>query len=364
MTETHRPIPVQDEISIRELILRLKEWIRYLRSKWLVLLICGVAGGLLGLVYAWVSKPKYVATLTFALEEKSGSNLLASYAGLASQLGFDLGSTGGGVFSEDNIMQLLQSRLMITRTLLDTVVDARGRVISLADYYIEMNHLRKSWKNNPHIPADLSFKPGIPIDSLSYVQDSLMGKFYENITKNNLNIEKPTKEGTIISVTYTAPDQLFAKTFAEDLVKHVSLFYIQTKTKRAVSNLNIVQARLDSVRNAYHAALYGTAITTDQNLNPARAVVSVPAISRQTQAQILGAEYAELVKNLEIARMTLLQETPLIQVIDRPVLPLKEKKVGKIKGFVIGGFIGALLALFVLMMRRIYAEIMEDSYEK
>ncbi|SFV27394.1 Wzz/FepE/Etk N-terminal domain-containing protein [Thermoflavifilum thermophilum] len=359
MTETHRPIPVEDEISIKDLILKFREWIQYLRSKWLILLICGIVGAALGLVYSLVSRPKYIATLTFALEENSSNDLLSSYAGLASQFGFNLGSSGG-VFSEDNIMQLMQSRLMITRTLLDTIYDARGRMMSLADYYIDMNHLRRSWKKNHHIPVDLSFPAGISADSLTYIQDSLMGKFCESIVKNYLDIEKSTKEGSIISVTCTAPDELFAKTFADDLVKHVSLFYIQTKTKRAASNLNVIQARLDSVRQAYHAALYGTAVSTDQNLNPARAIVSVPTITKQTQAQILGAEYAELVKNLEIARMTLLQETPLIQIIDRPILPLKERKVGKLKGLVLGGFIGGVIAIFILMIRKTYQDITKD----
>jgi len=359
MTETHRSIPVEDEISIKDLILKFREWIHYLRTKWLTLLICGLVGALLGLAYAWLKKPKYVATLTFALEEKSSSGLLSSYAGLASQFGFDLGGTGGGVFSESNIMNLMQSRLMITRTLLDTIYDARGRMMSLADYYIDMNHLRKAWSKSPNIPSHISFPPGISADSLTYIQDSLMGSFFTYINKNYLDIEKTNKEGSIIQVTCTAPDELFAKRFTEGLVKHVSLFYIQTKTKRASRNVDLLQARLDSVRRAYLAALYGTAVSTDENLNPARAVLSVPTINKQTQAQILGAEYAELVKNLEIAKMTLLQETPLIQVIDKPILPLKEKRLGKTKGTILGGIIGSVLAIFVLMIKKIYRDVME-----
>jgi len=364
MSEEQKP-PIQnvpphwqeDEISLKELILKLQEWYRYLRSKWRIILLSGVVGALLGLAYAWTKKPKYEAKLTFALEEKSSSGLLSSYAGLASQLGFDVGGISSGVFSEDNIMDLMQSRLMITQALLDSI-PRNGKIISLADDYIRMNKLREAWKKNKDIPPHLSFPAGANPDSLSHVQDSLMGKFCEAIVKNYLDIEKTNKNGSIIAVTCTAPDELFAKTFTESLVKHVSLFYIQTKTKRAASNVAILQDRLDSVRQAYHAALYGTAVSTDQNLNPARAVVNVPTISKQTQAQILGAEYAELVKNLEIAKMTLLQETPLIQVIDKPILPLKEKKLGKLKGLVLGGIIGGLICCFFFFLRKTYYEIM------
>jgi hypothetical protein len=44
----------------------------------------------------------------------------------------------------------------------------------------------------------------------------------------------------------------------------------------------------------------------------------------------------------------------LIQVIDRPILPLKKEKVGKLKGIVIGGFIaGFFLALFLIAKKMI-----------
>lgn len=360
MTETPKPIPAEEDISLKDFILKLQDWYKYLRSKWILIGVVCLIGAVLGLVYAWIKKPQYVATLTFALEEKNPNSLLSSYAGLASQLGFNLGGTSG-VFSEENIMEMMKSRLMITHTLLDGISTPDGKNESLADYYIEMNHLRKNWKKSPNIPADIHFPVHAHSDSLTYIQDSLMGEFCKDIAQQYLDVEKQNKEASIITVTCTSPDELFSKYFTEGLIKNVSQFYIQTRTKQAATNVDLIQKRLDSVRQAYQAALYGTAISTDQNINPARAVVSVPTISRQTQAQILGAEYAELVKNLEIAKMMLLQETPLIQVIDRPILPLKEKKLGKIKGFVLGGLIAGFIIVSYLIFRKILAEIMEES---
>ena len=36
--------------------------------------------------------------------------------------------------------------------------------------------------------------------------------------------------------------------------------------------------------------------------------------------------YLELVKNLEMLKMTLLEDTPIIQVVDYPILPLQSEK--------------------------------------
>lgn len=359
MPDQSLPNISSDEISLKELVLKLKEWVCYLRSKWVIILIAGIIGGALGLAYSIYKKPMYTATLTFAMEERGSGSSLGGYAGLASQFGIDLGGGGAsGVFSGDNIMELMKSRLMVTKTLLSGI-SINGKEESLADYYIDFNHLREGWGKYPKLSGGIYFPVDISPDSLSFIQDSLMGNLITQIVKSNLNIDKVEKNVSIIGVSCKSPNELFAKYFTENLVRNVSGFYIQTKTGRATANLEIIQNRLDSVRRAYNGALYGTAVSTDQNLNPVRAVVSVSRIRNQAEAQILGTEYAELVKNVEIAKMTLLQETPLIQVIDRPILPLRKEHLGKFRGILLGGLFAGFIALLYPILSKVYLGIMQ-----
>jgi uncharacterized protein involved in exopolysaccharide biosynthesis len=60
----------------------------------------------------------------------------------------------------------------------------------------------------------------------------------------------------------------------------------------------------------------------------------------------------ELVKQTELAKVTLRKETPLIQVIDAPILPLEKKQLGKVKGIVIGVFLGGFLVTLGLVVRK------------
>lgn len=357
MAEEKKQAVPSDEISLKEVILKSQEWFRYLRSKWLVIVVAGVIGGGLGLLYSILKKPQYIATLTFALEEKSQGSQLGAYAGIASQFGINLGGGGtGGAFSGDNIMDLMKSRLMISKALLSSI-KVNGKDQSLANYYMEFNNHSKKTDTDP---VSISFPVNGDPDSLTYAQDSLMGNLYQQVLKKNLTVDKIDKNSGIIAVICKSPDQLFAKYFTEALVKNVSAFYIQTRTKRASSNLEILQSRLDSVRRAYSGALYGTAVSIDQNLNPARAVVNVPRIKSQTEAQMLGGEYAELAKNVEIAKMALLQETPLVQVIDRPILPLQKERLGKIKGILIGGFLAGVLLIIFLPIKKVLEQIISS----
>jgi uncharacterized protein involved in exopolysaccharide biosynthesis len=67
-----------------------------------------------------------------------------------------------------------------------------------------------------------------------------------------------------------------------------------------------------------------------------------------------------VVVNLELAKLALRKETPLIQVIDRPILPLKKEKLGKLKSLILGGFLAGFLTVLVLIFKKLFAGILAD----
>jgi uncharacterized protein involved in exopolysaccharide biosynthesis len=81
----------------------------------------------------------------------------------------------------------------------------------------------------------------------------------------------------------------------------------------------------------------------------------------QTKIQITGTTYAELVKNVEILKLELVQQTPLIQVIDAPIMPLEREGFGKIKGIIFGGFLGGFLIVIWLLAVYFYKRIMQED---
>jgi uncharacterized protein involved in exopolysaccharide biosynthesis len=152
---------------------------------------------------------------------------------------------------------------------------------------------------------------------------------------------------------------LFAKYFTEALVKEVSDFYIETKSKKSRENMNVLERQTDSIRRALNGAITGVAVANDNtfNLNPALNVRRAPSARRQVDVQANTAILTELVKQTELAKVTLRKETPLIQVIDSPILPLKIEKFGKVKGVLIGGILSGFLVVLVLIVRRILKQL-------
>ncbi len=349
-----------DEISLKELILKLIEWRDYLLSKWKVIVFAGLLGGLAGLGYSFYKKPVYKAELTFVLEEGSKSGGLGAYAGIASQFGLNLGGLGGdnNLFAGDNIMELMRSRIMLESALLSKV-EYKGKPELLINLYIECKELKEEWAKKAET-ANISF----PLDGIrakfSLKQDSVLGKVCEEIRKNNLTIDKVDKQLSIIAVRCQINNEQFAKLFTEKLVQKVSDFYIKTKTKKARDNVSLLQNRTDSVKRELDMALYGTAVMADQNVNLVSQTANIGRIRKQRDAQVLGAMYTELVKNLEISKFSLMREEPLVQVIDMPMLPLEKERLGKAKGLFLGGIIGGLLITLFLLAKRIYQRIIGE----
>jgi hypothetical protein len=303
----------------------------------------------------------YKAEVIFVLDE--GSNNMSAYEGIANQFGISLGSGNSNAFSGDNIIGLMNTKRMIEGVLLRDV-EYLGNKTSLADLFIEMNDFKKNWDSKTYLKG-ISYPIGLTKEKLSLQQDSILGVLFKLIISDNLSVSKVSDKMSLISVNCTSSNQIFSKFFVEYLVEEVSRFYIKSKTQKIQSNLNILQNKADSVKNELNSAIYGRANLSDQNKYMVRQSAGVSGIKKEIDVQVLSTMYVELVKNLEITRLSLLRETPLIQIIDQPSLPLKKMKFRKIHGILYGGFLGIFIMAFVLICILLIKEnFKKDDFKK
>lgn len=346
-----------DEVSLKDLIDKVKDWYDYLLSKWKIVVLAGIIGASLGLTYSFIKKPIYTATLTFALEDEKGGGGLGSALGLASSFGLDLGGSGGGIFTGSNLTELFKSRSMVEQTLL-TPVNFNGKKMSLAEMYIQINAWRVGWNKDSKF-KNIQFLPEKNCKYFTRAHDSILGVIYRNLSGGGLSVAQKDKKVSIINIDVNSTNELFAKFFCEALAKQVSDFYVETKSKKARMNMSILERQVDSVRAELNGAITGVAVANDEtfNLNPALNVRRAPSAKRQVDVQANTAILTELVKQSELAKVTLRKETPLIQVIDKPVLPLAKERFGKAKGIIFGGGLGGFLIVVYLMFKKIINSI-------
>ncbi len=351
---TGNPDHTSNELSIKDLIIKTRLLFLHIKSKWQKVLLFAFIGAAMGLIYSFVKKPQYTAGMTFTVEGEDQST--GGINGLAAQFGFDIGGGKGSIFEGDNIMVFFKSRSMVQKTLLTEDSIAQTPRL-LVDDYINYNDYRKRWDNKPAL-SNVVFTPGQ--QKLSRLQDSILSVFYDEIIKKNLFVDKVDKKLSIVTLNFTGKNELFAKSFVERLAGNVIDFYIQSRIRKSQYNVDILQHQVDSVKRKLNEAISGVASSTDAepNANPLKQVLRVSSQKKIVDVEESKAVLTELVKNLEISKVSLLKDRPLIEIIDQPILPLKKEKISKTMGIIAGFIIGAFLAVMVIVIKRIYHQIM------
>jgi len=350
-TEQNKTSIDNDEISLKELIVKAKEWWQYLLTKWVIILAFGLGGAVIGLVVSLLTPPKYTAHLSFALVEKSagGSGLadLASSFGLSSMLG----GGSSGAFSGDNLLEIMQSPHTIEQTLLSPIV-YNGKMQNLVEVYIQFNELREKWQKNEKNKElqTLSYPIGQKRESFTRTQDSVMNNIYEKLEKTNaLSIARKDKKLSFVNVSFTSKDEVFSKLFEEKLMEVTYKFYKETRTAQSRANINMMQAKADSIKRLYESSLYKSAGYSQVNINQALAFAAVPKQKQEYNSQLYATVYTEVLKNLETLKLDLARETPIVQIIDTPRFPLEKDRLGKAKAMATGGVLGGFLIVFYLL---------------
>lgn len=347
----------ENQFTLKEVFQNLGEWFSFFLSQWKILILAGIIGLGLGALVSKFKKPVFHAETSFVLEEGEGGGI-GQMSGLASLVGVNLGSLGGtsGLFQGDNIMELYRSDRMLGETLLSPFNENQ----LLIDRFVEFQELDEKWASKVNF-SSLDFS--IPRESFSVSQDSVVKEVSRLIRENQLAVAKPDRKLSIIQVSISSKDELFAKAFNEKLVEKVNSFYLETKTKKTGENLAILQTQADSVRSILDQSIGAYASATDRvpNANPLLSSATIESRKRQIDVQATGAVYQEIVKNLEIAKVNHRNNSPLIQIIDSPRLPLKRSEIRLVKGMVLGAIIIGLLMVFGLYFHRLYQKHVQES---
>jgi len=311
---------------------------RNILRKWWLFLAIGVVAALAGIYYASTQKTTYQSRLTFALDEGEGGGISAAVS-LAAQFGLSIGN-GKDVFAGDNIIEIMKSRRMLETTLL-SVDTFNNKPVTFIEYFL-------TEKKKDSKPLNIHFPVGQPKSTFTYAQDSLLNKCYTEFVKSYLEVDKPDRKYNIFEVNVTNPNEKFAKDFTDKLVNETNDFYTSISTKKAKQTLDILAARVASMKGEVNTSIGSRAKIKDVNLNPAFSSADVPILKEQTNIQVYSAAYAEMFKNLEIARYQYLKQIPLMQIIDPADYPMKKIKVSKLKMAIIFSFTACFIALFIV----------------
>ncbi len=312
----------------------------FISEKWKFIILVSFISSVLGFIYAFTLKPIYVAEANFVIESDESSKM-GSISGLASQFGLDLGG-GGSVFEGENLIELFKSNLIVKKSLLSKVIIDNKEQL-LIDLFINRSDFRKILDKKEEL-RNIHFTEW-PLET-NRVRDSILNVIVKGI-KKKVKIDKIDKKLNFVAASFESNDELFSKFFLERLLNNGITYFIDYKTKKSRQNVEILQHQVDSVNATLTGNIYQNAETNDLNINPLKQISRASGIRKQLDIQVNGTVYGELLKNLELSRMALRKDVPSIQIIDSPVLPLEKKKLGKLLGAILFGFLGFIISTFL-----------------
>lgn len=348
----------EDKVSLRELINRGRSLAMYILNGWKTVCMAAIIGGVFGWLYT-LKRPTFVAETTFALEE---SSKLDQLSGLASSVGIDVGAFGGdeeNLFKGENILELYKSKRMLIEALL-AEVDVNGKREKLLYSFARELEWDRKWQAKPYL-RDITFD--IPRTQFTHHHDSILLEVVEQLMDKYVVVGKPSRRLNIISVKVNFKDPIFARAFNSELVKVVNDFYYFSKTRNSQETVKTFQYQADSIRKAIDNSMSSIATLWEiaPNVNSLYKSRNIPVQAQQIDLQISLTAYGELVKSLELAKLSLRDTQPLIQIIDKPLNYLENNQWRWYKGVVIGSFFGAFFCCFFFLSKFLLKSALRDE---
>ena len=350
-----KEIQIEDnnEMSLKDLFAKIKHWIFLLQKQFWKIVFAAIFGASIGYFYAYLTPTLYNAKLSFVVEEGKGAN--GGLASLAGQFGFDIGGGGGtSLLSGDNILMFLKSTSLTKESLLSTFDSSTNT--SLADRYADVYGYREKWANSKKVGKKIYFPPN---SNLPYtrLQDSLLGVIVKKVLKKEITVDRPEKKASFIIVQSSMKDEILSKLFCLLLVQKATDRYVQSKIKRQKINVERLQRRADSIALALNNKTYSNASYQEKilDINPTERTSLVNVEVSNRDKMMLATIYGEVVKNLEIAKIQLTQDTPTIQIVDSPELPLNSTIMSKLIWLFIGAISFILLSVVIIIIKNLLA---------
>ena len=343
-----------DEVHLKDILIKLSDYKVYLFSKKLAIISVSVLFFVVAIVLSFTFDKKYTAELTFVVEDPNqGGGSLGSMTGIANQFGFDIGGSSSTTFSQNNILELLKSRGVVETTLMQSRKVNKTDDL-LIEHYLSLNKIKDSWKTSKNL-TPISFHGLLTQDN-----DSISGDIWMSIIEEKLEVELQSDQANIINLSYTSVNEEFAKEFVESLIEQMSRMYIAHQTAQASNTLNFLTTRSDSVFMELEIAEEEFAKVKDINQRIVKASGRLKELRLKRRVEVLNTMYLEIVKNLELSKITLLNQTPIIQIIDKPILPLKIEEKSKVALGALGAFLGFFLSLFFFIFRKLFSDALLD----
>jgi uncharacterized protein involved in exopolysaccharide biosynthesis len=346
-----------DDISLKELIFKIKEYADEVKNNWKVVIVF-IALSLLFFFFKHFTTPNlYNASLTFMVNENEGGGGLAGASSILNTLGFN----GQAEDNLDRILALSKSmriieEVLLTKTVVDGDTDFIGNII-IKKY----DYDNKNWNKSKSLKG-FRFKH-TNVDSFSIIEKKALRAVYEKVVGSSnvpaLMSNGQSRQTAIMTINITTISDELSVSLCKTVFEKLSSFYIEKAVEREKETYNLVKTKADSIKRLLIGADYASAKFEDSNRGLLMETVKVPTKQLSRDVGRLTIMYGEAVKNLELSDFALKNKTPYVQTIDIPFSPLSPSESSWKKVLIISLGVGTILSVLFLISRKLLREVLK-----
>ena len=331
MQESTSPNQESDEITLKDIVLKIKQWWAIVWPQRTKIILPALAIGLMAAMYTkFISKPTYTASYQLFFEEDGGS--MSSAMRLASSFGLSMG--GSGATSSITVQEYLTSRDNISRAMMA----ASGQGVMAERYYAYA--LYEDQEFNEMFYANFG-------KNQRYT-DSILSEITLELNEGFIAASLDEESGTV-NFAINGYDEAFVYDLSKALISNTEDAFLDWKKKKGQSAVEAFQGKVDSLEIALDATLRRLGEYQDQNNSLISAVDKMEQMRLTIDMEALKVAYGEYIKGLEMSKADLMNLEPPFKYFDEPTYPLYKEEGSAVKAGIFGSVItGFLLVLFFI----------------
>ena len=344
-------IPEPQIITTDDLRVRGRELMVAFRQNLRWMLPACVLAGLAAGAYAFLKSRSYEASLRFVVAEDSDGQL----GGISSLLGqFGFGGAGlGQRLNLNKVVELAGAEIILDRVLYQTVdstypVPAGLPKPTIRDILVDSLDLGESLAERvERLRSRTALTPAVETEVVDLVLIEMLGGGRE---KRGLIESQFDSDSGIITLSVVTGDGDVSLAVMRALYRELDRYYVRQRTAQERRSLDILNGKLDSIRQVIRRTDNRIAAIRDQQQ-------AVLLKARSTELTVLNREqsintliYGELLKNKSAAEFILATKTPSFELVSASRYPLEPRGRGLVKAVLIASVLTGLLCGIYLLV--------------
>ena len=372
MQNQYTNLPEEQEIDLVELIQRM--WV----NRWLIVKVTAVFM-VLGVLVALFS-PKVFTASCDVVPQTSKSGASSSMSSLAALAGINLNAVQSAESLSPEVYENIMGSTTFRKELMQTMIDFEevGHPVSFFDYYTSEEY------NKPSVFSYIKkYTIGLPFTILNAIRGEQPEPDYsgvggdsnaiETISKDeydamqilgeSIGISLDDKKG-YVTITANVPEAVAAAQMAQATLTLLQRYITEFKIEKVQSNLDFVQERFDEAKRNFEDVQARRARLRDANMNTTRYAARTEMERLDAEYTLAQGVYTSLAQQVEQAKISVKETTPILTVIKPVTVPYKKSKPQRAMILFAFTFLGAVAGMGCVLLVPAVAEIVGSERMK